>query len=320
MWRFVAIALAIGFMGGAGVRPEGLPASLGASTLIYSTGFEQAEGYNPGFTLVGQKGWMGEGTGGNEVLHGTDQEALIGSFAPTADVEYSTSVWKPLNIPGPPTGSVVRFSVDLAVIDSTSVSPNRDEFRWSVYNTNAPIPDRLFTLILDNNRLSICYMLSDGTTVDTGVVFTNGVLYNLVIQMDFAGNRWNASLGGLDLRINQPIATGAQARNLGDIDAVWFYYDPLDTGDNYMLFDNYRVSVEKIDQPSLQVVSATGGQFRFRVIGQNGQNYAVETSSSLASNSWASIRTNTITAGSFNVTNSIPPAPSRRFFRARWLL
>jgi len=46
--------------------------SFAASTTIYSTGFEESEGYNPHFSLVGQQGWRGEGSGGNGLFSETN--------------------------------------------------------------------------------------------------------------------------------------------------------------------------------------------------------------------------------------------------------
>ena len=41
--------------------------------------------------------------------------------------------------------------------------------------------------------------------------------------------------------------------NLGDIDAVWLVYDTTAPGDNFMLFDNYRVTAEALPMISAQM-------------------------------------------------------------------
>jgi hypothetical protein len=288
----------------------------GASTVIYRTGFETNEGYNYNFELIGQRGWTGAGTGGNGITRDSNQQAYLGLFPPTSDSETSSSVWKPIDLAPPPSGSIVKFSVDLAITDSLTSPFHRDEFRWSVYNS---IGDRLFSVGFDNGTLEIFYSLSDDSAFNTGFTFRNNDFYNLVILLDFAHNRWNASLGGIDLEVNEAIAVGPLPLNLGDADAVWVYHDPTAPGDNQMIFDNYSVVIESSAPPSLQVISAANGNLRFRVLGENGAKYVVDRSTALTTNSWVPFVTNTVTAGHFDVTNAIPPAPSQRFFRARWL-
>src|SRR5438552_14095932 len=158
-----------------------LPALASAgTTVIFSTGFEDSEGYVGGFVFDRQPGWMVNGTGGNGVKYAINQYAYIGYNAPLSDSETSTTVWRPLNYGTVPSNSVIKFSVDMAVVDSIFPNIDRDEFRWSVYNTN---DDRLFSLIFDNVSLGIFTFLSDGTAYDTGVSFRNGVSYKLVILM-----------------------------------------------------------------------------------------------------------------------------------------
>ena len=293
------------------------PIAFAGSTVIFSTGFEQSEGYIAGFPLDGQRGWVANGTGGNGVLSGVNQQVFLGYNAPLSDSETSTTVWKPLNYGSVLSNSILKFYVEMAVIDSSPGVIDRDEFRWSVYNTN---DNRLFSLIFDNGSLEIFSFLSDGTIYDTGISFRNGVSYTLVILMDFAQNRWNASLNGSDLKINSPISVNPQVPlTFGDVDAVWFYTDPANPGDNYMLFDNYRVSLESATRPTLQSISATNRQFRLRLFGENGVGYAVEASSTLASNSWVAIATNIVSSGSFDLVDPMQPPPSQRFYRGRWV-
>ena len=57
-----------------------------ATTNVYSTQFEAAQGYNINLDLIGQAGWLGSGTGGNGLLTnampGQGQQAYIGFDAP----------------------------------------------------------------------------------------------------------------------------------------------------------------------------------------------------------------------------------------------
>ena len=295
------------------------PIAFAGSTVIFSTGFEQSEGYIAGFPLDGQRGWVANGTGGNGVLSGVNQQVFLGYNAPLSDSETSTTVWKPLNYGSVLSNSILKFYVEMAVIDSSPGVIDRDEFRWSVYNTN---DDRLFSLIFDNGSLEIFSFLSDGTTYDTGISFKNGVSYTLVILMDFAQNRWNASLNGSDLKINGPISVNPQVPlTFGDVDAVWFYTDPANPGDNYMLFDNYQVSLESATRPTLQSISGwrlilSASSRACRSLPQVN---CCQASSTLASNSWVAIATNIVSSGSFDLVDPMQPPPSQRFYRGRWV-
>jgi hypothetical protein len=68
--------------------------------------------------------------------------------------------------------------------------------------------------------------------------------------------------------------------------------------------------------PKLQVLSASVGQFVFRLQGDTGVPYVVQTSTDLVT--WTSISTNMLAGGVLNITNSISPSSSGVFWRALW--
>ena len=68
--------------------------------------------------------------------------------------------------------------------------------------------------------------------------------------------------------------------------------------------------------PRLLVLAAPPGQFVFRLLGDTGVPYVLQSSADLAT--WTSVSTNTITGGGLNVTNPVLPAPSSKFWRALW--
>ncbi|MBX3747502.1 MAG: S8 family serine peptidase [Verrucomicrobiae bacterium] len=244
--------------------------------VLYETRFERLEGFNPALPLVGQGGWMGDGTGGNGIVDsaffGLGQQAFVGFRPPTrfGDALY---VWRPLDyVPNPATQPVVRFSVLMMVVDSWNLA--YDDFEWSVYNRRA---ERLFTLSFDNSNLGIFYRL-DGPSgyIYTGYDFENDVIYDLVVVMDFAANRWTAFIDGEPVVDNAPITTTGLPLDLGDIDAVWIPRDDFFPGDNYLVFDNYRVAAEGSQAPSivLQPKSQTappGANVTFSVGAQGGE-------------------------------------------------
>lgn len=288
-----------------------------AATLIYRTGFEAFEGYSTNFTLSGQNGWIHEGTGGNGVvldfIPGAGQSAYVG-FAPPGATEFN-NVWRPVNLAPVPTNlSVVTFSVTMLVRDSTSTM-NRDDFRWSIYNTNGA---RLFTLDFDNVTTGINYGLDDGAGfVATGYQFTRGAVHELAITMNFPRNRWQASLNGTVLTAPLPLTTTSAALNLGDIDAVWAIRTPGSAGNNYLVFDNYQIAGEpRVAMPTL--LSATrqsDGFLRLQVQAEQATRNAIEVSTNLTQ--WSAVVTNSAPDGAFDVLDGSPLTLPRRFYRVR---
>lgn len=295
-----------------------LAANLQAGTnILFSTGFEQSEGYNPIYTLEGQNGWVANSDAGNGLITdpltfpGLGQQAYIGYFPPT-DLNTTFLIWKPINFAPVPTNAVVTFSVLMAIIDSTNHF--YDDFRWSVYNTNG---SRLFSLNFDNtNSLAISYWL-DGTNslVSTGKKFTNDVQYALKITMNFPSNRWSATLNGVPLTTNLPLTTVNAALNLGDIDAAWEIRG-TQAGNNFMEFDNYRIEVVTPPVAQLLSLGRTNGQFQLKLFSQANLKYAIEASTNLSQ--WLPLRTNTTASdGTFTFIDASIPNPLRRFYRAR---
>ncbi|MCX6873973.1 MAG: S8 family serine peptidase [Verrucomicrobia bacterium] len=245
-----------------------------APQIIYETGFEAAQGFSPFYPLAGQGGWQRSGYGENGIVYGyfpgSGQQAYLGQ---TSYYGEDLFLWRPLNFT-PQTNSrpVVRFSVMMGIVDSSNFA--YDSFDWSVYNLSG---QRLFSLDFDNADLSIYYRLDDGTGYHfTGGSFENGTIYELVITMDFARNRWIASLDGEAMLAELPITTTGAALNLGDLDAVWLPADAYFPGNNAMVFDNYRLTAEPSEMPLVvlgpQNQSVTlGSPATFAVVASGGE-------------------------------------------------
>lgn len=287
VWLWLGIAVV-------GWGAVGAGAAVG-SRVLYETRFEPGEGFDETLTLIGQGGWVGEGSGGNGLLtgfiDGEGQHAFVGYGAPTNRAEF-LNVWRPVNhVPGGTNPPVVRFSVLMMVGDSVS-STNRDDFRWSVYNVRG---DRLFSVDFDNETLGIHYILDDGEVVATGWTFENEQPYRLEIVMDFPGNQWTATLGGVVLAEKLPVTTKGAVRDFGDVDAVWAIRRPGAAGDNFMVFDNYTLTAEETAVPRPPpVVRAMGvvrkGEFLVRVLGTPGVTYVLEGGPDLRT--WVPLKTN----------------------------
>jgi hypothetical protein len=287
---------------------------------LYRTQFESSEGFSINSDLAGQNGWVNYYTGGNGVfVYDTNygQSAYIG-YLPAA-TENGLYLSRAVSF-NPTNRSVVTFTVDMAVTGSSSNHPNYDEFRWSVYNLNQV---RLFSLGVDNadydpnsQTVALYYQLDDGAFYTTGWGIFNDQFYPLKIEMNFAGNRWNAWLYDTLVVTNALITTTNAAKNLSSVDAVWLP-NLAGAGDNYMVFDNYSLVADtlpaRVESPRL----LAGGQFAFRVSGQSGMRYAVEASTNLLN--WVALQTNLMTTtGYFDYTNA-PGSLKQRFYRTRWI-
>jgi len=208
----------------------------------------------------------------------------------------------------------VKFSVLMSIVDSTT--NQFDNFRWSVYNTQV---DRLFSLDFDNYYTNVNYLL-DGTNslVATGISFAPGANYTLSVTMNFASSRWSAMLNNALLATNLPITTIGATLVFGDIDAEWLIYDANAPGDNYMLFDNYRVTAEALPVLSAQMQflgRTSEGWTLLRVLGPSGSNWAVEATTNLLN--WTGLNTNVISGSSFDVVDMTAAGLKQRFYRAR---
>ena len=299
-----------------------LPARANALTNLYSTHFERTEGYDTTYELVNQQGWVCDtlSVGGNGLFTNSpgNQAAYVGLFPLDPPVD-SISVWHPINYsPARERMHLVKFSVSMSIIDSQTT--NRNDFQWNVYNLNS---NRLFTVDFYNADPSsnprIYYRL-DGTNdfQFTGLTFSNGVVYTLGITMDFALERWAATLDGTLLVTNQPITTTGLPLGLGDIDAVWAISNINAPGDDFMVFDNYQVTAEPSPAATARLSISgwsTGGACLLHLTGPSGLRYAIDAANNW--HQWTALKTNTVTDGSFDLIDTTAPLFSKRFDRAR---
>lgn len=290
-----------------------------AVTNVFSTQFETTEGYDPAWELIGQARWEGSGTGGNGLvtnfITGGQQNAYIGYFPPLSTNENQLDVWQPLNFsPLAANRPIVTFSTLMQVTDS--VNSRYDNFRWSFYNTQT---QRLFSIDFDNYYLNVNYQLDDTNgLVVPGFPLTNDLTYALVVRMNFASNRWSARLNGTPLATNQPITTTGALLDLGDVDAVWFIDDPIAPGDNFMVFDDLRITAESLRVPpaQMQFLGRTSeGWALLRVFGQSGSRWVVNATTNLVN--WIPLKTNIISGAYFDFVDTTAAGLPRRYYRAR---
>jgi hypothetical protein len=285
------------------------------TTVLYETQFERAEGYDPNLDLGGQRGWLIDGSGGNGLLKdwfpGLGQQAYIG-FTPPAE-GVVTAVWRPVNFnPVPANDPIVRFSTKLEIVQSTAGGD--DDFRWSVYNSNG---DRLFGISFETRTGEVWYQNEDLQFNTTGWTFAFGGTYDFEIWMDFARNSWTARLNDVVLAHLQPITmTNTTQRTLGDIDAVWFINNASGVGNNFMAFDDYRITAENFTAiPAFlePATRSTNGFPTFWVHGQRGVKYRVEYTTDFRN--WPSLGEFVNNAGTFLFEDDQSAQDRYRFYR-----
>jgi hypothetical protein len=270
---------------------------VGQTRILYETGFEPFEGFQADQDLIGQGGWVGfagdlagkaTDPGGNGVLAQplagfNGQYAYIGYTAPDTTADFS--MWRPVQFK--PTSTplpLVRFQVAFQIEDSTQAAAHFDSFRWSVYSISE---HRFLSLDFDNETLSVNYILDDakGQTpppiVPTGFTFEPGQPYDLEIDLNLQRNRWTARINGQTVVPSLPITSVGEPLTLGDIDPAWVILTPGKPGDNFMVFDDYRVSAIPLTDipPGLEPVGLLHtGAFVLRIHGEPGVTYALEAS------------------------------------------
>jgi hypothetical protein len=297
------------------------------STVVFATGFEPPD-YEVGFTLADQDGWLSDAIGGNQVFEGyfpgMGQHALIGFSKPEGEALTSVSVWRPVDFDPIAAGLPrVTFSVTMAIVDSEDPAL-RDSFRWSAWNRAT---DRLFSVDFDNSDLSIAYLLDD----DLGFVVTpfrferddpidpSITLYELVITMDFERNRWSATLNDEVFTEDLPITTRDASLDLGDISAVWVMNaNNQEFGDNFMVFDDYRIVATAGAPPAIEVVERRpNGDVLLRLEGDPGRTYVIEGSDDLSA--WLPLHTSTVVDSHIEYLDTEAGNFDRRFYQGRLL-
>lgn len=296
-----------------------------AGRVVFETGFERFEGYDPARDLVdslgrGQNGWMAVGHGGNGLLTNlvsdfTGQYAYIGYQGPT-NTDTSVNLFRPFQIT-PDTNAlpVVVFEVAFSLRDESPSPASADDFRWSAYT---PDDHRLFTLDCHGPDQSINYALDDGKGfIGTGYQFEYGVVYRLEITLSFGRNRWSASLNGTPVAFELPLSTSLKKISLGSVDAVWAANPKGTWDDNYMLFDDYRIVAYPANAvaPLLELAGLDAkGLAQLKVWGEPAVRYRIQSSNDLLNWTDRDIVTATAPDGLATWTDSQPTAT--RCYRA----
>jgi hypothetical protein len=166
----------------------------------------------------------------------------------------------------------------------------------------------------------IFFKLGDGSYQNTGEFYDDTTPYKLTVTMDFALNRWSASLDSTVLVASQPITSTNYALTLGNVDADWVIGNASAPGNDFMVFDEYQVAAAPAPAvapgPSLQLESwsAQSGT-QLRLAGQPGINYALEASTDL--HTWTQVASLSSPNGVSEFTDTTASNLNLRFYRAR---
>jgi len=293
--------------------------ALGQARTVYYSGFELGQDYDAEFTLIDQDDWQGEGTGGNGLVEddfeGLGQQGYIGYWPPEEDGETFTSLWRPVKGVDPEE-TKVTFTVLIMIIDSTN--DQRDDFRWAVYNSDV---QRLVTLDFDNETRNINYALDDNIFLPTGYSFEHEALYELKFVMDFASNTWTVFVGDQSIVNDKKLTTTEASLTFGDLGPLWVYRKPETPGNNYMVFDEYKITVESSDEspatpPTLAWTDWTDdGRAMLQLGGDDATDYTVEVSDDLKT--WTPLETAKPGDTGKEIADADAPDYEQRFYRAR---
>ena len=209
---------------------------------LYATDFDAFPAGND--RLAGFDGWLStnttDGVSGIFPGFGTSRTGFLG-FNPTQAA--GVFVWRPINYNPVSSGTPwVYFVVDIEVRDSTN--GRWDKFEFRLYNQAV---QSLGAIVFDNQNLRV--YRDDGVASSEVGSFANGVRYQMFVLMNFELNLWAASLNGVTLFSGPVINAQGSALNLGDIDVGWRIATPGSPGNNYLIFDNYRIAV--VEAPTI---------------------------------------------------------------------
>ncbi len=273
--------------------------------------------------LVGTDGWMGSNIG--EGVHGIDSEAIVGlghsAFLgfnpPSTDL---VSVYRPIDqsLLSSGSGSVIEFNVVMGISDS--FNGQYDRFYFSLYD---PLNNYLAALVFDNTNEGFGIWVSDGVDqVYTDEEFLTDVLYDLTIVAKFSENSWSAYLDDIPLFVDRPLTAVTGTPEFGDVAVEWEITDPNNPGDNWLLFDDWEISLLPASTPSLPVIQTfthDGENVAFTWPGNAGDTYQVEYSSDLQQ--WHDDLPNSLISAGTETTNlsftDNPGNASMRFYRVR---
>ena len=214
---------------------------------LYETSFEVKQGFNPNYELRDQGKWKIEGTAGNGLIKnrfGDDfgNQAYLGAFKPNDINEEYLICWPQIS---GITNFDKKFTFSVSFMIADSEAGNRDYFQWSIFNSEQK---PLFTLDFDNKSKIIGYILGqNGDLINSDYTFENDFIYDLKINFDLNLRLFSVEIGDETILSNIAINLNETTFNFSEVNAVWFFSERGNPGDNFMAFDDYKIVVDRAD-------------------------------------------------------------------------
>jgi hypothetical protein len=346
-WSRIALLLAVGPLQSS-AQAQG--------TLLYAAEFESPTFTAGNTALTAKDGWVVSAVGYSAsisalqpvygvdpaIVPGLGQTAFIGFNNPTFGTTSALySAFRPTPFTPPLTGNsgspILKFSATIGLTKSKdTLALYNDTFKIGIYNNGSlndgngrsPLGTIEFPTYLSNATTNGTIQRGDGagTAEDTGVLMIYGEALELIVVVNFQTNRWTASLGGSPLFVDavflDPALVSTRPRTLGMVAAQWAPFTPSRPGNNWMLFDDWNISMQPLQQQSIEKIelAATGIKLSWPV--ELGYVYRLETSTQLSPTSnWqktllGSLFTPTQSASNFSFIDP-SPVTGRKFYRIR---
>jgi hypothetical protein len=154
--------------------------------------------------------------------------------------------------------------------------------------------------------------------VESGFAFEHNVTYELEIEMNFQANLWSARMNGDLIISSQQITTLGLDLKLGDVGVEWLFADLNLPGDNFMIFDDYKIAARALPPPVgptlTPIAQLPNGQFLLRLDGTPGATYAIEFTEDFGS--WTELSRREASQGVFEFLDTGASGSGQRFYRA----
>lgn len=143
------------------------------------------------------------------------------------------------------------MNVLLSLTDSTNGAD--DLFGFDLFNQEGYL---LIRIMFDNSNGDVYYATQrtigalSGSYKGPITALEKNQVYELEVSLDLLENTWSANIGSTVIAINLPIGVGGSvAANLGSADAFWQVLNTSNAGNNYMLFDDLKITQRSKNPP-----------------------------------------------------------------------
>ncbi len=222
----------------------------GDGSVILKTGFEPSEGFSVNSGIDGINGWQalpsgfvypGQGITADSYTSlgrpGHGQQAYVGKT--WRGGERVSRVLYPTFL-DPPPNTVIRATTLVSIMGSTNGS--WDGFGFEFLNQDGEF---LCNVLFDAQNGNILYANGETGQFNTSsATFQRNRVHELEVTLDFASDRWSATLGTQTI-VNNARILGSDSTveaNLGGFDAFWQILDTSSPGNNAMLFDDVLIT------------------------------------------------------------------------------